>query len=156
RRWLEARGCRVVTGSPFNLSRAPGGGVALLGVPCDVLVRHYKTDWWSEREPARDDDEPFTDSEPLAAQLGLVIDAELAGRVDDATWADAIAHARRGRWIAQRHFAARRDADGRCANVGVYVVGGEASGFFSRVHRGATDYHATTVATLVEREVTHG
>src|SRR6185437_5912244 len=77
RRWLEARGCRVVLGSPFNLGRAPGGRVALFGVPCDVLVRHYKTDWWSEREPARDDDEPFSDAEPLAAQLGLVVDAEL-------------------------------------------------------------------------------
>jgi hypothetical protein len=234
RRWLEARGCRVVTGSPFNLSRARSGGVALFDVPCDVLVRHYKTDWWSEREPARDDDEPFSDAEPLAAQLGLLVDAELAGRiavmnpfgsvviqnkrtmallweaidrfspaaqtairshvpytarleslpsstlaaradwvlksdygcegaeviigadVDDAAWADALVHARRGRWIAQRYFAARRDVDGRCANVGVFVVGGEAAGFFSRLHRGATDYHATTVATLVEREVTRG
>ena len=44
-------------------------------------MRHYKTDWWSEREPARDDDEPFSDDEPLATQLGLIIDAELAGRV---------------------------------------------------------------------------
>jgi glutathionylspermidine synthase len=70
--------------------------------------------------------------------------------VDDATFAAAIAHARAGRWIAQRWFAAERDSDGRATNVGVYVVGGEASGFFSRVHRGATDYHATTVATLVE------
>jgi hypothetical protein len=234
RRWLEARGCRVVTGSPFNLSRAPGGRVALFDVPCDVLVRHYKTDWWSEREPARDDDEPFWDAEPLAAQLGMLVDAELAGRVavmnpfgavviqnkrtmallweaidrfspasqaairalvpytarleslppstlaaradwvlksdygcegaevvigadvDDAAWADALCHARRGRWVAQRYFGARRDGDGCCVNVGVYVVGGEASGFFSRVHRGATDYHATTVATLIEREVSRG
>ncbi|MGZ3429528.1 MAG: glutathionylspermidine synthase family protein, partial [Polyangia bacterium] len=76
--------------------------------------------------------------------------------VDDAAWSDALRHARRGRWIVQRYFAARRDGDGRCANVGVYVVGGEASGFFSRLHRGATDYHATTVATLIERQVTHG
>lgn len=235
RRWLEARGCRVVLGSPFNLSRAPGGRVALFGEPCDVLVRHYKTDWWSEREPARDDDEPFSDAEPLAAQLGLLVDAELSGRVavmnpfgavvlqnkrtmallweaigrfspasqaairalvpytarleslapsrlaaeradwvlksdygcegaeviigadvDDAAFADALRHARPGRWVAQRYFAARRDGDGRCANIGVYVVGGEASGFFSRVHRGATDYHATTVATLIEREVSGG
>ncbi len=235
RRWLEARGCRVVLGSPFNLARAPGGRVALFDVPCDVLVRHYKTDWWSEREPARDDDEPYSDAEPLAAQLGMLVDAELGGRVavmnpfgavvlqnkrtmallweaidrfspaaqasirafvpytarleslatsallgargewvlksdygcegaevvigadvDDAAWADAVRHARPGRWIAQRYFAARRDAGGRCANVGVYVVGGEASGFFSRVHRGATDYHATTVATLIDREVTRG
>ncbi len=234
RRWLEARGCRVVLGSPFNLGRAAGGRVALFDVPCDVLVRHYKTDWWSEREPARDDDDAFADAEPLAAQLGLLIDAELGGRVavmnpfgavvlqnkrtmallweaidrfsptrrrrsapssrtrrassrcqpstlaaradwvlksdygcegvevvigadvDDAAWADALVHARRGRWIAQRYFAARRDGDGRCANVGVYVVGGEASGFFSRIHQGATDYHATTVATLIEREVSRG
>ena len=234
RRWLEARGCRVVTGSPFNLSRAHAGRVALFGVPCDVLVRHYKTDWWSEREPARDDDEPFSDAEPLAAQLGLVVDAELGGRVavmnpfgavviqnkrlmallweaierfspasqaairafvpysarletvapslaaaradwvlksdygcegaeviiggdvDDAAWADVLRHARPGRWIAQRYFAARRDGDGRATNVGVYVVGGEASGFFSRLHRGATDYNATTVATLIEGEVTRG
>ena len=76
--------------------------------------------------------------------------------VDDAAWADALRHARAGRWVAQRYFAARRDGDGRCANVGVYVVGGEAAGFFSRVHRGATDYHATTVATLIEREVSRG
>ncbi|MCU1277259.1 MAG: putative glutathionylspermidine synthase, partial [bacterium] len=81
RRWLEARGCRVVLGSPFNLTRAPGGRVALFDVPCDVLVRHYKTDWWSEREPARDDDSGFPDAEPLAAQLGIIVDAELAGRV---------------------------------------------------------------------------
>ncbi len=234
RRWLEARGCRVVLGSPFNLKRAGDGRVALFGVPCDVLVRHYKTDWWSEREPARDDDDAFADAEPLAAQLGLVLDAELAGRVavmnpfgavvlqnkrtmalmweaidrfsptaqaairafvpytarletltptelaaradwvlksdygcegaevvigadvDEATFRDAVAHARRGRWVAQRWFAARRDGDGRATNVGVYVVGGEASGYFSRVHRGATDYHATTVATLIERGSEHG
>jgi len=234
RRWLEARGCRVVTGSPFNLARAPGNRVALFDVPCDVIVRHYKTDWWSEREPARDDDDPFDDAEPLAAQLAMLVDAELAGRVavmnpwgavllqnkrtmalcweaidrfspaaeaairahlpytarleslspsalatradwvlksdygcegtevvigadvDDAAWADALQHARRGRWVAQRFFRARRDGDGRCVNVGVYVVGGEAAGFFSRVHQGATDYHATTVATLIEREVPRG
>jgi hypothetical protein len=237
RRWLEARGCRVVLGSPFNLSRAPGGGVALFGAPCDVLVRHYKTDWWSEREPARDDDEGYRDADPLATQLGLVVDAELSGRVavmnpfgavvlqnkrtmallweaigrfspeaqtairayvpytarleslpasllavradwvlksdygcegteviigaaiDDSAWRDALRHARPGRWIAQRYFSASRDGDGRCANVGVYVVGGEASGFFSRLHRGATDYYATTVATLIanpNRQVTHG
>ena len=60
--------------------------------------------------------------------------------VSATAWDDALAHARRGRWIAQRYFAARRDDDGRCANVGVYVVGGEASGFFSRLHRGATDW----------------
>ena len=33
--------------------------------------------------------------------------------VDDAAWADALRHARPGRWVAQRYFAARRDGDGR-------------------------------------------
>ena len=239
RRWLEARGCQVVLGSPFNLTRGltrnANGRVALFDVPCDVFVRHYKTDWWSERQPARDDDAAFADREPLAAQLGLLFEAELAGRaavmnpfgavvlqnkrtmallweaidrfspaaqaairaylpytvrleslepkalaaaradwvlksdygcegtevilgaeVDDATFSDAVRHARPGRWVAQRFFAARRDSDGQCTNIGIYVVGGEASGFFSRVHRGATDYHATTTATLIKREVSHG
>jgi hypothetical protein len=233
RRWLEARGCRVVLGSPFNLGRV-GARPSLFDVPCDLFVRHYKTDWWSEREPVRDDDDAFADPEPLAAQLGILLDGELAGRsavmnpfgavvlqnkrtmallweaidrfspaaqsairaflpytarlesvapsllaaradwvlksdygcegaeviigadVDDTVWRDALIHARPGRWVAQRYFRARRDDDGRCINYGVYVVGGEASGFFSRIHRGATDYHATTVATLVEKEGAHG
>jgi glutathionylspermidine synthase len=231
RRWLEARGCRVVLGSPFNLGPI-GGGVGLFDVRCDVIVRHYKTDWWSEREPVRDDEAAFADAEPLARPLGLLISAQLLRRcavinpfgavllqnkrvmalmweaidlfsptaqaairahlpftarletlpaaslvranwvlksdygcegdevvigadVDDAAWADALAHARPGRWIAQRYFRARRDSDGRVVNHGVYVVGGEARGFFARRHRGATDYHATTVATLIEREA-HG
>ena len=107
RRWLEARGCRVVTGSPFNLTRAPGGGVALFGVACDVLVRHYKTDWWSEREPARDDDEPFIDAEPLAAQLGL-------------------AHRRRARRPRRRHESVRRGCPAEQAHHGA-LVGGDRS-----------------------------
>ena len=233
RRWLEARGCQVVLGSPFNLGRV-GQRPALFDLPCDLFIRHYKTDWWSEREPARDDDEVFSDAEPLAAQLGILLDGQLSNRsavmnpfgavllqnkrtlallyeerarfspasqaaiaaylpmtmrleslsastlaargdwvlksdygcegaeviigadVDDVTWSEALCHARPGRWVAQRYFRARRDGDGRCANVGVYVVGGEASGFFTRVHRGATDSSATTTATLIEHEVYHG
>jgi glutathionylspermidine synthase len=227
RRWLEARGCRVILGSPFNLGRA-GARAALFDVPCDLFVRHYKTDWWSEREPARDDEPPFSDAEPLAEQLGLLTEATLARRcavinpfgsvlmqnkrvmalmweaierfspasqaairahlpytvrleglppaalrdradwviksdygcegaevtigaaVDEATWNDALAHARPGRFVAQRFFTARAAEDGRSVNFGVYVVAGEAAGFFSRLDRGATDYHAVTAATLVD------
>ena len=69
RRWFERRGWRVVLGSPFNLRRAGGGGVALFDVPCDVFVRHYKTDWWGERLPVWDDEEPFADPAPLAEPL---------------------------------------------------------------------------------------
>ena len=48
-RWFEARGARVVLGSPFNLRPDGQGGVAMFGVSCSVIWRHYKTDWWGER-----------------------------------------------------------------------------------------------------------
>jgi glutathionylspermidine synthase len=79
--WLVARGARVVLGSPFNLRPAADGRVALLGRPCDVILRHYKTDWWTEREPVWKCDPPFPDSEPLAATLALLLAAELDGKL---------------------------------------------------------------------------
>jgi glutathionylspermidine synthase len=66
-------------GSPFNLAACPGG-VALLGQPCDVFIRHYKTDWWVERQPVWLDEEPFADAEPLAGPLALLLAAEMAGQ----------------------------------------------------------------------------
>ena len=80
-RWLAARGARMVLGSPFNLRPAPDGRVALLGQPCDVFLRHYKTDWWTEREPVWLSDRPFPDSAPLAAALALLLGAELDGKI---------------------------------------------------------------------------
>jgi len=80
-RWLCARGAQVTLGSPYNLAPAPDGRVALLGQPCDVILRHYKTDWWVEREPVWRCDGPFPDSEPLAAQLALLLGAELDGKL---------------------------------------------------------------------------
>jgi glutathionylspermidine synthase len=74
-RWCERLGLRVVLGSPFNLQRAPGGGVALFGSRCDLLLRHYKTDWWGERLPLWSDEDPYPDAEPLAGPLRLVLDA---------------------------------------------------------------------------------
>ncbi|MCA1556225.1 MAG: hypothetical protein LC747_05995, partial [Acidobacteria bacterium] len=44
-RWLEEAGLRVARGSPFNLRRT-ARGLEVLGVPVDLIVRHYKTDWW--------------------------------------------------------------------------------------------------------------
>jgi glutathionylspermidine synthase len=71
RLWLSRRGHRVVLGSPFNLERV-GERAALFGVPCDVFVRHYKTDWWSERQGVFRDDDEFPDKEPLARELGIL------------------------------------------------------------------------------------
>ena len=80
REWLEARGCQVILGSPYNL-HAYQGGVGLFGIPVDLIIRHYKTDWWGERQVVWHDAEPCPDAEPLAAQLRLLLEAEYAGWV---------------------------------------------------------------------------
>jgi glutathionylspermidine synthase len=79
-RWLEKRGARVTLGSPFNLRRTSDGGAALFDARCDVFLRHYKTDWWGERLPIWDDEEPFSDPHPLAGPLSIILGAELAGK----------------------------------------------------------------------------
>lgn len=80
RRWFEARGWRVVLGSPFNLGATPAREVTLFGQPCAVVLRHYKTDGLGERAPVWDDDDPYLDAAPLLAPLAALIDAEDAGR----------------------------------------------------------------------------
>jgi len=193
------------------------------------VLRHYKTDWWGERLPVRDDEEPFADPEPLTAPLAALLDAELAGEVavvnpfgavlpqnkrafafcweeldrfspeaqaviraslpfslrleaadrdvllrerDDwvlktdygcegeevvigrdlaqEVWADLLAHAIPRRWIAQRRFDARRDAEGRVANHGVFLAAGCAAGLYTRLSLGATDASAISAAPVVE------
>jgi hypothetical protein len=81
RRWLEQAGYEVVLGSPYNLQRVAGRGVGMFGRRCDVVLRHYKTDWWGERLPLRDDEQPFADPDPLTAPLAALLDAELEGEV---------------------------------------------------------------------------
>lgn len=78
-RWLERAGRRVVIGSPYNLTGSDEG-LRLLGEPVEILIRHYKTDWWGERASAWDDDE-VPDHEPLERELRLVFEATLAGRL---------------------------------------------------------------------------
>jgi hypothetical protein len=79
-RWCEARGWKVVLGSPFNLRAAPGERVALFGSPCDLILRHYKTDWWGERLPIWADEDPYPDPEPLHGPLQALLAATAAGR----------------------------------------------------------------------------
>jgi len=81
RSWFERRGWRVVLGSPFNLRATADGGVAMFGSRCDVLLRHYKTDWWGERLPVWHDERPYSDAKPLVGPLGIVLGAMLRGRV---------------------------------------------------------------------------
>lgn len=79
--WLEARGLEVVLGSPYNLQPTPSGGVALFNKPLDLVLRHYKTDWWGEREPLFFDEAPLPDTAPLERPLGLLLAAEAAREV---------------------------------------------------------------------------
>jgi glutathionylspermidine synthase len=226
-RWFAARGWRVILGAPFNLRKLEGRP-ALFGVPCDVFVRHYKTDWWGEREPVWRDSPPFNDAEPLAAPLGILCEgvatgacavvnpfgavvtqnkrlmalmweaiglftpesqqkirdyipytarleslssSELADRAawvlksdygcesaevilgadcSDVEWQAALAQAVPRRFVAQRRFVPIPDSAGQIVNWGVYVVGGASAGYFSRVHRGATDYSSLTAPTFIE------
>jgi glutathionylspermidine synthase len=228
RRWCEDAGFDVVIGSPFNLRPLAAGGVAMFDRRCDVVLRHYKTDWWGERLPLRDDEPPFPDPEPLSEPLRALLAAELAGEVavmnpfgavlpqnkrayafcweaidrfsaesqaviravvpytlrleaaardellraredwvlksdygcegeevivgrevTDEVWADWLAHALPRRWVAQRHFEARRDAAGRAANHGVFVVAGCAAGLYTRLSARATDATAVSVAPVI-------
>ena len=77
RRWLEGGGYGVVLGSPYNLT-FEGGRTRLFDVPIDVLIRHYKTDWWGERQSAWLDD-AIEDDAPLDAPLRAVLSGMAAG-----------------------------------------------------------------------------
>lgn len=81
RRWLEAHGCTVVLGSPYNLGLNAERRVTVLGQPVDLILRHYKTDWWGERETIWDNQPPYADPDPLARELLLLLEAESEGRV---------------------------------------------------------------------------
>ncbi|MCC6646548.1 MAG: glutathionylspermidine synthase family protein [Polyangiaceae bacterium] len=80
RRWLLRRGWRVVLGAPANLSRAPGDHVTLFGEPVSLLVRHYKTDWWTERESAWTDVR-IPSAAPLVEPVTAMVRAVVAGNV---------------------------------------------------------------------------
>jgi glutathionylspermidine synthase len=229
-RWLEAAGMRVVCGSPFNLRRTQGG-IEVLGQRVDLIVRHYKTDWWGERIPVWDDAADYPDPLPLSEQLGALLSAETNGEVtvvnpfgsvvtqnklslaffwerhdlfsrraqkwirnyipetyrlttvdlkqlqnekdewvlksdygcegqeticgpfvSQQVWRKSLEQARPEHFVAQRFFHARRDEVGRLANYGVYLVGGSANGYFTRLSRQSTGYKAVTVPTFIARQ----
>jgi glutathionylspermidine synthase len=77
KKWFEARGWSVVLGSPYNLT-STSDGVALFGRPIDVMLRHYKTDWWTERASAWDDDE-LPDQAPLEGPLRVMLGGMASG-----------------------------------------------------------------------------
>ncbi|MFQ3597856.1 MAG: glutathionylspermidine synthase family protein [Chloroherpetonaceae bacterium] len=227
RRWFESRGMKVVLGSPRNLGKNSQGKLTLFGSEIDILYRHYKTDWWGERESAWLDGEAFEDSEPLATELFWLIEAEqskqialinplgavltqnklsmaflwkylakfspenqnairayipetlcisdvldkaslekndwvlksdygcegdeviIGNLVSEDIWNASLQKANPNRWIVQRYFDAIKDD--RNTNFGIYLVGGRASGIFTRVAKRATDYNAQCAATFLKR-----
>ncbi|HVU51862.1 MAG TPA: glutathionylspermidine synthase family protein [Polyangia bacterium] len=80
-RWFEARGARVVLGSPFNLRPDGRGGVAMFGVSCTVVWRHYKTDWWGERRTVWRSEDEYADAAPLSEPLEWLAAGVARGRV---------------------------------------------------------------------------
>ena len=78
--WLERAGYQVVLGSPFNLRPSASGGVSLFGIDCPVILRHYKTDWWGEREVVWLGEEPYADRAALEEPLGLLLGAVASGQ----------------------------------------------------------------------------
>jgi glutathionylspermidine synthase len=226
RSWFEDR--EMVLGSPFNLATDGERETRLFDTPVGVVLRHYKTDWWGERESVWDD-AVVPDAAPLAEPLHALFVGMAAGRatvvnpfgavlpqnkramaffweqihrfspraqdviqryipvtsrlekmheeqltvqradwvlksdfgaegeevivgrhVSDDVWRASIAHARPGRWIAQRFFEATPiDAAGSIVNHGVFLVAGEAAGLYARVQVGPTDDHALSAPLLV-------
>ena len=76
---FEERGWEVVLGSPYNLSHDEARGLLLFDDPISLVLRHYKTDWWGERQSAWDDEE-LLDPQPLEEPLEAVLAAMLGGR----------------------------------------------------------------------------
>jgi hypothetical protein len=232
RDWLEAAGIGVVLGSPFNLGRGPGGQLELLGEPVDLVVRHYKTDWWGERVPVWFDQEPYPEPEALHGPLTMLLEASERGDVTvvnpfgavvtqnklsyalcheekhrfsararsaidrylpetrrlgtldrarltaeraewvlksdygcegaetlvgaftpEKEWRDALEMAIPTRWVAQRYFSVAPDTDGTLPNIGVFIVGGAAAGYFTRLAKGPTSYSAQTAPTYVQARI---
>jgi len=227
RQWLERRGCRVIIGSPYNLGLDPRGRVTVFDRPVDLIIRHYKTDWWGERETVWAGQQPFADPDPLERELLLLLEAEHEGRVtvvnpfgsvitqnklslaflwehrelfsaraqgwiteyipetrrlvslDTASlnreewvlksaygcegdsvvvgpfvkptdWNLSLTAAIPRHWVAQRFFEVAPIENDLLPNIGVYLIGGRAAGFYTRLSRRATDYTAVTAPTFVQ------
>lgn len=225
--WLEEHGCRVTFGSPFNLGLDGQRRVTVMGEAVDLIVRHYKTDWWGERELIWANQAEFADPDPLDRKLLLLLQAENEGRVTVVNpfgavvtqnklamalmwerkelfsvecqqwiedyipetrrittldphqlhredwvlksdygcegdsvvcgafvkpqdWQLALATLIPKHWVAQRFFEVAPIEEGLLPNYGVYLLGGHAAGFFTRLSRKATDYTAVTTPTFVQ------
>ena len=86
----------------------------------------------------------------LKSDFGAEGDEVVVGRhVTEEIWRASLAHARTGRWIAQRYFAAHLNERNEAINYGVYLVAGEAAGIYARVQVGPTDDLAVSAPALI-------
>lgn len=74
---LQESGWRVVLGSPYNLGITADDRLELFGEHPSLVVRHYKTDWWSERQSVWIDDDVL-DPAPLVGPLTALVRAQAA------------------------------------------------------------------------------
>ena len=79
--WFKQAGYRVVLGSPWNIQKNTAGRITIFGKEIDVLLRHYKTDWWCERKNVWKDSRPIPDAEPLFSLLKDIIDSAISGKL---------------------------------------------------------------------------
>jgi glutathionylspermidine synthase len=83
--WFRKRGWHCVLGSPFNLHAMPQEHtphrIGMFGECIDIVIRHYKTDWWAERQSPWCDEMPLPDSAPLHREITLLCMAEYHGAV---------------------------------------------------------------------------
>ncbi|MDF2698284.1 MAG: hypothetical protein K0S65_6667 [Labilithrix sp.] len=88
----------------------------------------------------------------LKSDYGAEGDEVIVGRhVTDEIWKASLAHARPGRWIAQRFFQAKTIDDGpSIVNHGVFLIAGEACGLYARIQAGPTDDRALSAPVLIE------
>lgn len=77
KKWFEGAGKDLVLGSPYNLA-SENEQTLLFEQPVGVVLRHYKTDWWGERQSVWDDDE-VPDTEPLQKPLAALFAGMAAG-----------------------------------------------------------------------------
>ncbi|MFN3426216.1 MAG: glutathionylspermidine synthase family protein [Candidatus Thermochlorobacter sp.] len=229
--WFERHGFTVVLGSPLNL-RKTKHALQLFSQPIDIAIRHYKTDWWGEREPVWLDEEEYPDPYPMHHELLAILEAEEEGRVSvlnpfgavltqnkltmaflwkyraafspeaqaaieayipethrlvdmdietllceqekwvlksdygcegaeviigkltaPPLWKLSLEQAIKERWIAQRFFEAKVLKEGGIANFGVYLIGGKACGFYTRVSHAATDYTTPCAAVFIDSSI---
>lgn len=223
--WFKEYNCEIILGSPFNLKyNEKENKLYIFDKAVDIVIRHYKTDWWGERISPWLDSQ-FQDAEPLKKPLKNLISAQISGAASvfnpfgavlsqnklvlsffydyfhlfgkmfqnmiskyipetrrlidyeskitnkdewvlksnygcegdeviigknssEEIWQKSLEMARKEHWIVQRYFKSIRIDDNE-PNFGIYLIGGKASGIFTRFAKKSTDYYSLSVATFV-------